>query len=181
MPRSFWPRNKNRRRTCHWSSHRVVTWRCSLPLRPCFVAASPAALRRGGVSGSALQHHQSREYISAWSLLVRENVVVASPGNLACSLVEARAFDKAIPFLREQVLVANRAFGPDHVRVLDLAAYLSEALRVNPDATRDDIVESESIYLNVLQRQRRVLGPAHPYTKNSEQVLSFVRKKLDKA
>ena len=101
--------------------------------------------------------------------------------NLASSLTEARAFDEAIPFLREQVLVANRALGPDHIRALNLAEWLSEALRRNPDATRDDLCECESLALDVFQRRRRVLGPAHPYTKISEQVLSSVRKQLDEA
>ena len=98
--------------------------------------------------------------------------------NLASSLIDVENFDEAIPFLREQVLVANQAFGPDHIRALDLAGWLSEALRRNPDATRADLRESESIILDVLQRERRVLGPAHPYTKTSERALSFVRKQL---
>ena len=101
--------------------------------------------------------------------------------NLASSLIVSQAFDEVIPFLRERILVANQAFGPDHVRALDLAAFLSEALRLNPDATRADLSESESILVNVLQRQRRVLGPAHPNTKNSEQALSFIRESLEEA
>ena len=100
--------------------------------------------------------------------------------NLASSLIEARAFDEVIPFLRERILVANRAFGPDHVRALDLAGLLSDALRKNPDATRADLRESESIVLDALQRRRRVLGPAHPRTKASERALSFVRKQLER-
>ena len=46
---------------------------------------------------------------------------------------------------------------------------------VKPGATRVDLSESESLALNVLQRRRRVLGPAHPQTKESERALSFVR------
>ena len=101
--------------------------------------------------------------------------------NLALSLIEARAFDEVIPFLREQVLVANQAFGPDHIRAIHLAYRLSEALRKNPDATRDDLRESESLVLNVFQRQRRILGPTHPHTKYSERALSLIRESLDEA
>ena len=101
--------------------------------------------------------------------------------NLASSLIEARAFDEATPFLRQQVPVANQALGLDHVRALTLASLLSFALRNNPDATRDDLRESESIAVNVLQRQRRVLGPAHPKTKASERTLSLIRKQLKEA
>ena len=103
---------------------------------------------------------------------------LVNAANLACSLIEARAFDEVIPFLREQVLVANQAFGPDHVHALDLATRLSEALRCNPDATRADLRECESLVANVLKRRRRVLGPAHPHTKISEGALPLVRNYL---
>ena len=63
-------------------------------------------------------------------------------------------------------------------------------LNQNParvDATRfdlntvDDLLESEAISQDVVQRKRRVLGPAHPGTLHTESVLSDVRAKLASA
>ena len=44
--------------------------------------------------------------------------------------------------------------------------------------TGDDILEAETIIQDVIQRRRRVFGPAHPQTHDAEQALSLVREKL---
>ena len=45
----------------------------------------------------------------------------------------------------------------------------------------DDLLEAETIMQDVVQRRRRVFGPAHPETHLSETVLSQVRAKLARA
>ena len=44
--------------------------------------------------------------------------------------------------------------------------------------TGDDLLEAETILQDVVQRQRRVFGPAHPETLRTERNLSKVRAKL---
>ena len=44
--------------------------------------------------------------------------------------------------------------------------------------TGDDLLEAESILRDVVQRRRRVFGPAHPHTRNCEAVFSDVCAKL---
>ena len=41
--------------------------------------------------------------------------------------------------------------------------------------TGGDLLEAETIMQGVVQRRRRVFGPAHPETRRAEEVLSAVR------
>jgi len=47
--------------------------------------------------------------------------------------------------------------------------------------TGGDLLEAETIMQDVVQRQRRVFGPAHPDTLSSEHTLSGVRRKIARA
>ena len=49
---------------------------------------------------------------------------------------------------------------------------------MDPNATRDDLREAETIMQDVLQRRRRVFGLAHPSTAWCEAELSRVREAL---
>jgi len=42
----------------------------------------------------------------------------------------------------------------------------------------DDLLEAETIMQDVVQRRRRVFGPAHPGTRGAEDSLSHVRAQL---
>ena len=44
--------------------------------------------------------------------------------------------------------------------------------------TGDDLLEAETIMQDVVQRRRRVFGPAHPSTRVAERVMSGVRATL---
>ena len=44
--------------------------------------------------------------------------------------------------------------------------------------TGDDLLEAETIMQDVVQRKRRVFGPAHPETLIAEKVMSFVCERL---
>ena len=52
-----------------------------------------------------------------------------------------------------------------------------DATRFNVN-TGDDLLEAESILQDVVQRRRRVFGPAHPETGDAEDMLSHVRETL---
>ena len=43
--------------------------------------------------------------------------------------------------------------------------------------TGDDLLEAETLMEDVVQRRRRVFGPAHPSTRGVEMELSIVRKR----
>ena len=55
-----------------------------------------------------------------------------------------------------------------------------DATRFNVN-TGDDLLEAESIMQDVVQRRRRVFGPAHPDTLEAERALSLARAGLARA
>ena len=55
-----------------------------------------------------------------------------------------------------------------------------DATRFHPN-TGDDLLEAETILQDVVQRRRRVFGPAHPDTRRAETALSNTRAKLASA
>ena len=61
---------------------------------------------------------------------------------------------------------------------MDTVEWLVHALRLDPDATHDDLREAEALALGTLQRRRRVMGPAHPDTVWCEEELTRVREAL---
>jgi len=52
---------------------------------------------------------------------------------------------------------------------------------MDPNATRDDLREAETIMQDVLQRRRRVFGPAHPLTAWCEAELARVLARVREA
>ena len=50
--------------------------------------------------------------------------------------------------------------------------------RRDPIYTGDDLLEAETILQDVVQRRRRVFGPAYPETLRVERTLSAVRRRL---
>ena len=44
--------------------------------------------------------------------------------------------------------------------------------------TGDDLLEAETVMQDVVQRRRRVFGPAHPNTRKADYVLSELRSEL---
>ena len=47
--------------------------------------------------------------------------------------------------------------------------------------TGDDLLEAETLMQDVVQRRRRVFGPAHPDAVQAERMLSVVREDLARA
>ena len=99
--------------------------------------------------------------------------------NLALLSVSLGHWDEATTFLRDQLLPAARqSLEADHHLTLNFNLNLAAALRGNPECTRDDLLEAEAIMQDVLQRRRRVCGPAHPDTRRLEESLYVTRTKL---
>ena len=88
-------------------------------------------------------------------------------------------FAEAKTLLRNELLpLARQSLGPTRGLYMDIEELLVQALRMDPNATRDDLREAETIMQDVLQRRRRVFGPAHPSTVWCEGELARVRKAL---
>ena len=58
---------------------------------------------------------------------------------------------------------------------------IAVVLQENPERTRDDLLEAETIMQDVVRRRRRVFGPAHPDTLRAEEDLSDMRENLANA
>ena len=124
--------------------------------------------------------------------------------SLALLSVSLGHWDEATTFLRDQLLPAARqSLGADHNITLKLNSVLVMTLKDNPERTRDDLrlvqlnqgsvhdrfdlntgddlLEAETIIQDVVQRRRRVYGPAHPDTLNAEAYLSSVHARLANA
>ena len=72
---------------------------------------------------------------------------------------------EAVKFLREQLPIAHRACGPNHISTLKLRAVLSSALYDHDGASREDVSEAATTLNDVLRRATRTLGDSHPFTR----------------
>ena len=100
--------------------------------------------------------------------------------NLAMTLQCLELWDESATLVRDQLLPeARRSLGADHTITLGLNQTLADSLQDNDECTRDDLLEAETIMQDVVQRRRRVFGPAHPRTKYAEDKLTNVRMVLE--
>ena len=101
--------------------------------------------------------------------------------NLSISMLGLGLWDEATTFTRDQLLpVARRSLGSDHDSTLNLNMSLAGALAEGPAHIRD-LLEAETIMSDVVQRRRRVFGPAHPETIIAQKNLSRIRANLARA
>ena len=127
---------------------------------------------------------------------IASRAVIQSGYNLSGSLIALEAWDEARTLLSDELLpAARRSLGADHDLTLGLNQSLAQALKANPASTRDDLrfestptrataasprpafdldtgddlFEADRIMQDVVQRRRRVFGPAHPETLRAEQ------------
>merc|ERR1712129_349535 len=99
--------------------------------------------------------------------------------SLAQSLKSLELWNEAITLLRDPLLPAARqSLGSDDHVTLALHQNLASALQDSPKCTRDDLLEAEIIMQDVVQRRRRVFGPAHPDTLRAETALSITHARL---
>ena len=111
-------------------------------------------------------------------------------------MIELELWGECESFLRGQVPAARRSLGSDHFLTITLNRHLATTLAYAPGRTRndlrlnqtlgaaatrsclntgDDLLEAETILLDVTKRRRRVLGRTHPRTRESEFALSQVQ------
>jgi len=94
---------------------------------------------------------------------------ILTGANLTVSLNQRKLFGETKTLVRDKLLpAARRSLGADHDLTLKLNQNLSAALQLSPEHTRDDLLEAQTIMQDVIQRRRRVFGPAHPNTLRAE-------------
>ena len=98
--------------------------------------------------------------------------------NLSCVLNETGRYGEAKSFLLKQLPTARRTFGPEHWNYLDLRRNYANALFKDKEASRDDVLESISIYEDICPRERRTYGPDHPRTAATLRWVGDAREKL---
>ena len=123
---------------------------------------------------------------------------ILNGNNLVISLLDLELWDEARQLARKNLSHANKTHGKDHESTLFACKRVVHALCRNPAAvcdyprestvrdvathfdfdTGDDLLEAETIMQDVVQRRRRVFGPAHPQTLDAERALSEVRTQL---
>ena len=134
------------------------------------------------------------------TLGVSHEVTILNGGNVVISLNHLELWEESKKLASDQLLpAARRSLGADHDLTLRLNQNLAAALANDPRRTRDDlrlnqrgvasprhdlntgddVLEAETILRDVVQRRRRVFGPAHPETRHSERSLSVIRAQLN--
>ena len=100
--------------------------------------------------------------------------------NLADSMIKLELYDESTTMVRDELLpAARRLLGPDHDLTISLNENLAKCIvMANSDYTRDDLLKADMILQDVVQRRRRVLGPAHPETLKAEDMLFTLREYL---
>ena len=125
---------------------------------------------------------------------------IVDGGNVVISLNHLELWEESKKLASDQLLpAARRSLGADHDLTLRLNQNLAAALANDPRRTRDDLrlnqrgvasprhdlntgddlLEAKTIMQDVVQRRRRVFGPAHPETRHSERSLSVIRAQLN--
>ena len=90
--------------------------------------------------------------------------------NYALSLLKVERFEEAKALLRKMIPVARRVLGENNETTIRMRWYCAVALCNDGSATLDDLREAVAILEELEQTTRRVLGGAHPTTK---QIVEF--------
>ena len=96
----------------------------------------------------------------------------------ANSLIDLRRFAVAKALSRKTMPVARRVLGENHDLTLKIRFTDAKALYKADDATLNDVREAVTTLEELERTARRVLGGAHPLTKNIEGTLRGVRASL---
>ena len=106
-----------------------------------------------------------------------ESVYPATMGsNYAQTLIRVERFADARAVGREIVQWAHR--NPDSPHSFHIVKALMDSLYKDPNASADDLREAVEVFENIPATSSRVLGSAHPDTKNYEKALAKARKAL---
>ena len=125
---------------------------------------------------------------------------ILAGSNLVASMLSLELWDEAKSLARDNLPAARQSLGADHDETLKINRRLAAALVDRPGRTRDhlrwnqhqsvagqktdlntgdDLLEAQTIMQDVVQRRRRVFGPAHPDTRISENALFRTRLKVN--
>ena len=106
-----------------------------------------------------------------------ENTIIDAI-NLSESLIEAKLFKEAKPFLREKIRVALRTRDDRDEFVLDLRANYARAIYYDTNSSRADVHEAVAILEAVVRTTQRVFGIQHPFFTEYRQDLEGARMRL---
>ena len=98
--------------------------------------------------------------------------------NLSWSLNETGRYTEAKSFLREQLPKARRVLGVDHDTVIQMRWQHAETLRLDGDASREDLVEAVTVLEELSRKTQRIYGTSHPLPTDIRTTLGLARKKL---
>ena len=101
--------------------------------------------------------------------------------NYAESINGLQRFEEAKSLLRKTMPVARRVLGEGNEHTLKMRWIYARALYSDPDATLDDVRESVETLEDAERIARRVLGGAHPITKEMGNDLGTTRAVLLRA
>jgi len=96
--------------------------------------------------------------------------------NMASSLMHLQRFGEVKALMRKTMPVARRVLGENHQLALRMRWLYAQSFY--KDATLDDLREAVTILEDTERTARRVLGGAHPTTKNIEGALRVARAAL---
>jgi len=84
--------------------------------------------------------------------------------NLSTSLVDTGKFAEAKVFISDQIALAERAFGSDHILTLDFQWGYSRAFTRDKDVSAEELAEVATILEETVKTTQHVLGSDHPRT-----------------
>ena len=86
--------------------------------------------------------------------------------NYAMSLIHLGRFKEAKSQLRRTIPVARRVFGENNELTLKMRSIYAEAVYKDEGATPDDLHKAVTTLGEIQRSARRVLGSAHPLTRD---------------
>ena len=103
---------------------------------------------------------------------------VLAANNYAATLIDLKRFEEVRSLMRGLVPVARRVLGESDILLFRIRLSYSEALYKADGATLKELREAVTTIEELERTARRVLGGAHPLTKDIERHLQYVRAAL---
>ena len=103
---------------------------------------------------------------------------LVAAANYAACLGRLKRVKETKVLMRKTIPVARRVLGGSHGLLIRLGSNYAGALFEDPNATLDDIREAVTTLEDLERTARRVLGGAHPFTKDIERNLRVARAAL---
>ena len=81
--------------------------------------------------------------------------------------------------MRPEIVTAKRALGPGHVLITAMADQFGDSVLKRDQASRDELLEAETLLVDANKVAARVFGANHGYVAHIVDNLRDVRAKLD--